>query len=54
MEICNKCGKEIEEGYLEDNYFTYCDKCVNELYTKEELNQAYNNDMICWTTFYDN
>ena len=39
MRICDYCNKEIDEGYLADDYYIMCEKCKKELYKEEEFNK---------------
>lgn len=51
--ICNKCGEKIDDGYLVDEYYVYCNKCIKEMYTDKEMEEGYKDNSIFWTTFYD-
>lgn len=59
IRICEHCGKPMHEGYLKDDYDTYCsEECVKEHYhmTDEELEEmvshADENDApLFWTTW---
>ena len=53
MRICDYCNKEIDEGYLADDYYVMCEECKKELYGEEEFNKKYYEGDIFWTTFYD-
>lgn len=53
MRICDYCNKEIDEGYLADDYYIMCEECKKELYREEEFNKKYYEGEIFWTTFYD-
>lgn len=52
MRKCDCCGKEIEEGYLVYDSYVSCEKCMHELYTKEEYEIEYEKGNIFWTTWY--
>lgn len=53
MKKCDYCGKEIEEGYLENDSCVMCEKCIHELYTKEEYEIEFEKGNVFWTTFYN-
>ena len=53
MRICDWCNKEIEEGYLADDYYVMCEDCRLKIYDEEEFNDKYYKGEIFWTTFYD-
>lgn len=53
MRICDYCNKEIEDGYLGYDIYTICNDCIKKIYTEKELNKAYDNNEVFWTTFYD-
>lgn len=50
---CNYCNKEIEDGYLKDDYYAMCEDCRHEIYTKEEYEKAYQDGEVFWTVFYE-
>ena len=41
MRICDYCNKEIDEGYLADDYYIMCEDCKKEIYEEEEFNKKY-------------
>ena len=53
MEICNWCGKDIEYGYLADDYYVMCEECRHNIYSDNEFRKKYHDGEIFWTTFYD-
>ena len=53
MRICDYCNKEIDEGYLANDYYVMCEECKKELYGEEEFNKKYYEGEIFWTTFYN-
>lgn len=53
MRICDFCGEKMEQGYLCNDVEYYCDYCIHEIYTEDELDKAYESDEVYWTTFYD-
>ena len=53
MRICDYCNEEVYEGYLGYDIYVICKKCINDVYTKEEFDNEYENGNVFWTTFYD-
>lgn len=53
MRICDYCGKEMEEGYLYNDLDYFCEDCVHEVFSDDDLDELYDSDEIFWTTFYD-
>ena len=53
MRKCDYCNKNIDVGYLGYDFYTICEECINDLYTKEELDEEYKDGNVFWTTFYD-
>ena len=39
METCNWCGKEIEDGYLADDYYVMCEECRHNIYSNDEFSK---------------
>ena len=54
LRLCDMCyGTIMWQGYLrEGNAETYCEKCVDEFFTKKEREQLYDDDMMFWTEFH--
>ena len=53
MSKCDYCNKEIDVGYLGYDFYVIREDCIKDLYTKEELDDEYDEGNIFWTTFYD-
>lgn len=53
MRTCDICGKELQSGYvIADGEEYYCsDECLGKVYTKEEFNDLYDEDVAYWTTW---
>ena len=51
IRVCQCCGKFILEGYLYQDYETYCsDKCFISTHSKSEFQNA-DEDILYWTAF---
>lgn len=51
--ICDVCGKKMYEGYLIDGEEHYCsDECLHKVYTADEYNEMYDEDIGFWTNWY--
>lgn len=51
MRYCDKCGKEMERGYvLLDGLEYYCsEKCLHKVYSEEEHTRMYEEGCAYWT-----
>ena len=54
IRICSVCGKEMSEGYFnEDSEEYYCsDECLHKVMTEEEYRQCYEEGFMFWTQWY--
>lgn len=52
---CNKCGKEMTEGYtICDGVQHYCsDECLETEFSQDEYKVLYEEGYAFWTTFED-
>lgn len=55
MRKCNVCEKVISVGYADESKeVEYCsDVCLYTVYTKQEHNDLYNNEVLYWTDWFD-
>lgn len=51
---CCICGKHMQAGYVINDEQYFCsDECLGKIYTKEEFNDLYDEDVAYWTEWYD-